>query len=85
MNYCFAKIKWKNKAALKVLFMQFLTIDRSSKSKKSFNSFVPNASFLYHLFSGGRERVHWEQMGKFDGFMKRLSHEETSYSSSKLL
>ena len=31
----------------------------------SLNSFVPNALFLYtmKMFSGGRERVHWEQMG----------------------
>ena len=30
-----------------------------------FNLFVPNAPFLYPLmmFSGGREKVHWEQMG----------------------
>ena len=36
-----------------------------------FNPFIPNAPFLYLLktsenrkvFSGGRERVHWEQMG----------------------
>ena len=45
---------------------------------KCVNPFVPSASFLYSLetsemltsqpygflmFSGGRERVHWEQMG----------------------
>ena len=38
----------------------------------SFNTFVPNATFLYSLktshenfpFSGGRERVHWERMGQ---------------------
>ena len=39
-----------------------------------FNPFVPNESFFYHLktskkpygflmFSGGRESVHWQQMG----------------------
>ena len=27
------------------------------------NPVVPNAPFLYALFSGGRERVHWERMG----------------------
>ena len=37
---------------------------------KSINPFVPNASFLYPLktsenlmFSGSREKVHWEQLG----------------------
>ena len=27
------------------------------------NPFVPNAFFLYPLKTGGREKVHWEQMG----------------------
>ena len=27
------------------------------------NPFVPNASFLYPLKKGGREKVHWEQVG----------------------
>ena len=26
-------------------------------------SFIPNAPFSILMFSGGRERVHWEQMG----------------------
>ena len=29
----------------------------------SLNPFVPNAPFLHLMFSGGRERVHWERMG----------------------
>ena len=30
-----------------------------------FSPFVPNEPFLYPLmFSGGTERVHWEQMGE---------------------
>ena len=36
--------------------------------KSKFNRFVPSAPFLHRLktftmFSGGRERVYWEQMG----------------------
>ena len=41
---------------------------------EGFNRFIPNAPFLYPpenirkpygflMFSGGRERVHWERMG----------------------
>ena len=36
--------------------------------RSTFNSFVPNTPFLYHLktsenlFIGGRERVHWKQI-----------------------
>ena len=33
--------------------------------QKRINPFVPDALFLYPLmFSGGREKVHWEQMGE---------------------
>ena len=46
-------------------------------SSAKLNSFVPNGPFLYPLktsrkrygflmLSGGRERVHWEQMGLFE-------------------
>ena len=28
-----------------------------------FNLFLPNATYVFLMFSGGREKVHWEQMG----------------------
>ena len=55
------------------LFLRLATTDQMFRF---FNLFVPNAPFLYPLkilenltvldflmFSGGRERVHWERMG----------------------
>ena len=55
-----------------VLTLNLLEIQYSCNV--TFNPFVPNPPFLYPLktsenrkailmFSGGRERVHWEQMG----------------------
>ena len=35
----------------------------STNSSPILKPFVPNAPFLYTMFSGGTERVHWEQMG----------------------
>ena len=55
------------------LLISFLAILEKTEKKNSVNPFVPNAPFLYPLktekkkgfrmVSGGRERVHWEQMG----------------------
>ena len=53
-----------------------------------FNPFVPNVPFLYppetsekhqktvsfFMFSGGRERVHWEQMGQLYTLCKGSLH-----------
>ena len=62
---------------IKSVFHNFLRAIVWWKARKitdtSFNPFVPNAPFLYPLktsenlkvflmFSGGRERVHWEKM-----------------------
>ena len=45
--------------------MESLPAKLQTSFKVSFNTFVPNAPFLYALkmFSGGRKRVHREQMG----------------------
>ena len=53
--------------------IEFLSqILESASQKPIINPFIPSAPFLYHwnyqktvflMFSGGRERVHWEWMG----------------------
>ena len=55
-----------NKSVKNMLCLKY-KIAYVSRAKKHINPFVPNAPFLYPLknimFSGGRERVHWERMG----------------------
>ena len=62
--------------------MYILHVHWEALKQVSYNPFVPNTPFLYppenirkslgFLFSGGRERVHWEQMGSPIWLFKRF-------------
>ena len=69
----FLLLTWTNSYI--TIFSLLLTLNKilflGNSTMKKVNPFVPNAPFLYLLktsenrkvFSGGREGVHWEQMG----------------------